>query len=256
MTIETFANGSSLLHRLDPRVKIAAAFPCAFLVALAPGFRAPLLGLAGALILVVAGRLRPGKVAGSLKPLVLFLFMMGVLLPFSVPGSAVVSLGPVSASREGAVQALSIGVKSLAVVLMTFALLGTSTTFDLMHAMSHFRVPPKLLFLAFLSFRYLFVLQVEFNRLRTAMKARGFRPGTNLHTYRSYGYLLGMLLIRSYERSERVYDAMLCRGFQGRFFLLDHFALEKRDIAFIFAMALFMALTGWVAWSPAAGSLI
>ena len=61
------------------------------------------------------------------------------------------------------------------------------------------------------------------------MKMRGFRPRMNWHTYRTYGYLVGMLLVRSLERSERIVAAMKCRGFRGRFYLLDHFAFSSAD---------------------------
>ena len=52
------------------------------------------------------------------------------------------------------------------------------------------------------------------------------------HTYSSFGNLLGMLLVRGYDRSERILAAMKCRGFQGRFYLLDHFCFQARDVIF------------------------
>lgn len=54
----------------------------------------------------------------------------------------------------------------------------------------------------------------------------------NLHTYRSLGHLVGMLLVRSFDRAERIAAAMKCRGFQGRFYLLDHFTFGRRDALF------------------------
>jgi cobalt/nickel transport system permease protein len=133
-------------------------------------------------------------------------------------------------------------------VLLIVALLSTSTIFSLVHAMGHFRIPKKLLYLAFLSYRYIHVLQVEYLRLRSAMTIRGFKPKTNLHTYKTFGYLIGMLLVRSYERSERIWNAMLCRGFQGRFYLLDHFKLETRDVIFLTVMSLILMGIGWLEW--------
>ena len=49
------------------------------------------------------------------------------------------------------------------------------------------------------------------------MRARGFRPRTSRHTWRSYGNLMGMLLVRALERAQRVEEAMLCRGYNGAF---------------------------------------
>jgi cobalt/nickel transport system permease protein len=81
--------------------------------------------------------------------------------------------------------------------------------------------------------RYIAVLGREYQRLRTAMKARGFRMRCDLHTWRSIGYLFGMLLVRSLERSERILAAMRCRGFQGDFHPLTPVGTPGwRDYAF------------------------
>jgi len=48
---------------------------------------------------------------------------------------------------------------------------------------------------------------------------------------------VGMLIVRSYERSQRIYQAMLCRGFKGRFPVASHFRLRKGDVVFGLSMA-------------------
>jgi cobalt/nickel transport system permease protein len=50
-----------------------------------------------------------------------------------------------------------------------------------------------------------------------------------MHTYRTYAYLCGMLLVRASARAQRVYNAMKCRGFSGRFICLHEFALSPGD---------------------------
>jgi cobalt/nickel transport system permease protein len=120
--------------------------------------------------------------------------------------------------------------------------------FSLVHALSHFHLPKKLLYLFFLSYRYVHVIGVEYYRLRDAMSVRAFKPGTNMHTFKSFGYLVGMLMIRSFERSDRIYNAMLCRGFQGRFYLLHHFHVHRRDAVFLFFMAMFFIGMGFAEW--------
>ncbi len=88
----------------------------------------------------------------------------------------------------------------------------------------------------FFAWRYLHVLEEEHRRMVNALKVRGFEPATNLHTYRTYAYLVGLLFVRGYDRGERVYKAMLCRGFDGTFWLLHHFRLQPRDIALAVGM--------------------
>ena len=77
--------------------------------------------------------------------------------------------------------------------------------------------------------------------MRKAMQARGFKPTTNTHTYRSYAWLVGMLLVKSWDRAERVNDAMRCRGFRGRFYSLTEFTAKPTDTIFLVACILFAA---------------
>ncbi len=121
-------------------------------------------------------------------------------------------------------------------MIATIAVLGTSEVFALAHACVHFRFPDKLVYLFFFFYRYITVLHEQYTVLRRAMVIRCFKPGTNIHTYKSYAYLVGMLIVNSYERSQRIYDAMLCRGFNGKFPVMHHFSIKKTDIMFLFLM--------------------
>jgi cobalt/nickel transport system permease protein len=114
--------------------------------------------------------------------------------------------------------------------------------------MNHLRVPHKLTHLLLFTVRYLDVLRREYGRLNAAMRLRGFRPRTNMHTYRTYGHLIGMLLVRSLDRSERVVAAMKCRGFRGHFYLLDHFHFSRLDAPFAFATVVVLAGLAWLEW--------
>jgi cobalt/nickel transport system permease protein len=112
---------------------------------------------------------------------------------------------------------------------MIIALLGTSPVFTLVHAPSHLWVPGKIVHLFFFCFRYVHVIHKEYHRLVNAMKVRGFKPGTNMHTYWTYAYLVGMLLVKSFDRSQRILAAMKCRGFKGKFYILHHYGMKKAD---------------------------
>jgi cobalt/nickel transport system permease protein len=103
------------------------------------------------------------------------------------------------------------------------------------------RLPDKLCHLLLFTYRYLYVFELEFQRLVQAMKIRGFQPRTELQTYRSYAYLAGMLLVRSFDRAENVYQAMLCRGFHGVFYSLKTFSWQRRD--WLFLVTSLLALT-------------
>jgi cobalt/nickel transport system permease protein len=88
----------------------------------------------------------------------------------------------------------------------------------------------------------LHIIKKEYNSLNEAMLMRAFKAKTNLHTYKSYAYLIAMLLIKSYERSQKVYEAMICRGFKGKFIFFDDFKIKKVDILFTIALIISLSL--------------
>jgi cobalt/nickel transport system permease protein len=224
----------------------AAAF--SVLTALLNGFAALGLALALAVAGAMLARLRPLGVAQRLGPVNLLVLLLLALLPWAVEGRPLATLGSFAYTWEGFLLAAAIALKANAIVLMLLVLLGTLDMVTLGHAMSHLRVPDKLTCLFLFTVRYLDVLRREYLRLRAAMKTRAFRPGINRHTCRAYGYLVGMLLVRSLDRSERIVAAMKCRGFRGRFYLLDHFAFSRRDAWFGTTAAVLLAILALVEW--------
>lgn len=241
MHLEEFAWGKSFFHRIDPRIKFAAFFPYLFFLALLPGLSQAAAALVISTAFVIRAGLDTRKVINRLLIANGFIVLIWVFLPFSQPGEILFTLGPAAASREGILLALTITLKTNAIILATIAILGTSEVFALTHALVHLRCPEKLIHLFFFFYRYLSVLHEEYTKLTGAMRIRCFRPATTLNTYRSYAYLIGMLLIRSHDRAERIYQAMVCRGFKNRFHLAHHFHLHREDGVFALLM---LAATG------------
>ena len=112
------------------------------------------------------------------------------------------------------------------------ALLATMPVATLGHALRNLGLPTKLVYLLMITYRYLFVFEQAYQRLIRAARVRGFTPGTNLHSYRTYAYLAGMLLVRAWSRAERVSNAMKCRGFSGKFYALNQFDPDSRNWPF------------------------
>lgn len=241
--------GPSYVEGLDPRGKILVAVAFSVVVALVQGFAALGLALAVAAVAVAAARLSPAAVAARLVPLNLFMLLLAVVLPMTAKGEPLWQIGPIAFSQEGLLLAARVALKGNAILLALVLLLGTIEIGTLGHALDHLYVPTKLAHLLLLTVRYLDVLEREYRRLSAAMKLRGFRPRTDRHTLRTYGHLVGMLLVRSFDRSERVVAAMKCRGFQGHFYMLDHFAYTRRDLVFATVSLLGLAALVWTEWS-------
>jgi cobalt/nickel transport system permease protein len=231
MEIEEFSSGNSWVHKLDPRVKIVITVVFSVVVALNNHLEVTVISMILPFILVICAKLDFGKVMLRLAIVNSFILFLWLFLPFTTPGETIYSIGPLTIQREGIYQALLITLKSNSIILMVIALLATSQIFSLVHAMSHLWVPDKLVHLFFFCFRYIHVIHEEYHRLINAMKMRGFKPKTNMHTYRAYSYLVGMLLIRSFNRSNRVLQAMKCRGFNGKFYILHHYEMKRYDYA-------------------------
>jgi cobalt/nickel transport system permease protein len=222
----------SSITRIDPRARILAALIFAVFVAWVQGIAALAIGLVAATLAGAFSGMDAATMFKRLLPLNALMFLLAVLLPLSVPGKPLFVFGPFHYSPAGLLLVARIALKGNSIVLAILALVGTMDVNTLGHALRHLHVPDRLTQLLLFTVRYLDVLHREYLRLRGAMKARGFRPRMNRHTYRSFGNLLGMLLVRGYDRAERILAAMKCRGFSGRFYLLDHFSFHRRDLVF------------------------
>ncbi len=230
---------------LDPRLRLVAAAGFAFTVVACRGLPALAAGLVLALATAWAARLPLRATVRRVLAMDALIVLLIVMLPFTVPGEAILRLGPLTASREGMVQATAIAAKAHAVILALLALVGTLEAPRLGHAMGRLGAPDKLVHLLLFTLRYVGVIEAEYRRLRLAMKARAFRPRSDRHTWQSYGYLVGMLLVRSFDRSERILAAMKCRGFTGRFHPGEAGAWRSSDTAF--AALWLLALAGLIA---------
>lgn len=249
MSCMTFFQGDTVIHRLDPRVKILVAVVFSVFVAVSQRFCVLWPALLFAVMPAVIARLPRVPVAKRLLKLNLFMLFLWAVLPVTTAGAAICRVGPLEIRMEGILLASVITLKGNSIVLIYTALLGTTELAGLGHALGHLRMPGKLAHLFLFTVRYIDVLHHEYMRLATAMKARCFRPRVTMHTYRTYGYLVAMLLTKSLEHSERVIEAMKCRGFDGKFRMLDHFAIRRRDV--IFGAVSVMILLGlmWGEWS-------
>jgi cobalt/nickel transport system permease protein len=221
----------SPLRRLDPRWKLAALTPAALAAAVLRTLPAALLALGLAVLLAALARLPPRWALGRLGAVALFLALFALPLPFLLDGPGPSwQWGAVHLSPRGASAALLLCVKALAVVTLALVVLATAPLDATLKAAHALRVPGLIIQLALLTYRYLFLLADELGRLRTALRVRGYRNRMNRHSYRTVGHVAGTLLVRGYERAERVGQAMRCRGFDGQFRSLTTFRTRAADV--------------------------
>ena len=199
----------------DLRLRLAVAFVAVAFWSQVAGLAPALLAAALALLLFALARQPlPWR---RLLHLEAFLLLLFVTLPFTIEGRPVLSLGPLNASAEGVTRAMVLAGKVTASVLLIALLIGGQDPLRLGRALAGLGLPDALVRLFIATARYIGLIGAEARRLHDAMRARGFKARSNLHTWRSYGYLIGMLLVRALERADRVEDAMRLRGFTGRY---------------------------------------
>jgi cobalt/nickel transport system permease protein len=251
MINETVALGSSPIHRLDPRIRIISAAAFSIVVALAERFPVLLLALLISVLMHFSARLDSRLALKRLKAILLFLIMLWVILPVTYQGPTLSVIGPLTLTRPGVVLAAQISLKSITILWSLIALVATIPFAATGQALQQLKVPSKMVLLLLMTYRYLFVIEQEYQRIMRAVHIRGFKPQTRLHTYKTYAYIIGMLFVRAFARADRVNKAMLCRGFKGRFYSLQSFSITARDRWFAAAMFAFTGTMIWLEWIKA-----
>jgi cobalt/nickel transport system permease protein len=240
----------SPLARFDPRWKLAAFGFAILAVAFVRSLPAAATAFAGALLLAIIARL-PWKWFGvRLGVAALALLPFLIVLPFTVDrGGPAWEWGWLHISAAGLLAAVTLGLKTLAIVMLALVVLGTAPLHVTLHAARRLHAPGLLVQLTLLTYRYIFLLVDEFHRLRTALRVRGFRNRMSRHSYRTIGRVTGTLLVRGAERAERVAQAMRCRGFDGRFRVLSEFRTRVTDVLlFVLIVGAAAALVVWDLW--------
>lgn len=233
MIREPLAGIRSPIHALDPRARLAACVGLSLVAALAHDMAAPVLILAFGLTATLLSRPPLAYALRQTLAVNVFILFLWLILPLTAPGAPLGRIAGLEISREGVHLALLITLKSNAVYFCLLALLSTIPVTALGQAMTALRVPAKLAFLFVFTYRYLHVIAEEYAQMMTVASLRGFVPATDRRTYRTYGALVAMVLVRAYDRAQRVYQAMLLRGFTGVFPSLHRFHATRADALFL-----------------------
>lgn len=254
--LDQYRHAESPVHRLDPRVKLVAALAFILACALTPdgawlAFAA--LGLLWLAVTLVADVSVPLLLRRGLVALPFALAAVTVL--FSIGGNALVTI-PLPFSKvdlvitdNGVIRFFTIMLKSWLSVLMALLLSATTTFPDIMRAMRGIGIPKVLVGIIAFMYRYTFVLADEVLRLRRAREARmatgpaGHKSGgTLVWRAKVVGGMVGSLFVRSLDRSDRVYNAMVSRGYAGELLWLDKPALHFGDAAWATVFVVVLAL--------------
>jgi cobalt/nickel transport system permease protein len=240
----------SPLARRDARWRLAAfglAVPAVALLR-QPGPAA--VALAFALVLAWLGRVPGPWYAARLGIVLIALVPFLVVVPFTVDrGERLWEWRFLHVTNAGLLVAATLAMKTIALVMLALTLLASAPLHVTLAAAGRLGVPRLLVHVTVLTYRYVFLLLDELNRLRMALRVRGFRNAMTGHAYRTVGRVTGTLIVRGSDRAEGVAQAMRCRGFDGHFRTLHSFRTKPADVLlFGLIVAAFGGLVAWDVW--------
>jgi cobalt/nickel transport system permease protein len=225
----------SPLHRLDARAKIIGLIGFVIVVVSTPAHAFWAFALYGAILVFLVGlsRLPVGYVAKRALVVVPFVLVVAIFLPFFhrsgaggyslgglMPffhrsGAGGYSLGGLQVTADGLLVLWNVAAKGTLGVLSMILLSSTTTFPDMAEGFVRLRVPRVFVLIVSFMYRYSFVFVEELRRMQRAMTSRNYRARW-LGNVPTLGHMLGALFLRSYHRGERVYVAMVSRGYEGK----------------------------------------
>ncbi|MEW6403471.1 MAG: cobalt ECF transporter T component CbiQ [Chloroflexota bacterium] len=248
----------SPVHCLDPRVKVVLTILFILSNALLPDGAWLPFALSWLFLLAANGLSRLGIGYTFRRSFVALPFaLVAVTVLFSIPGNPIskfhLLMWDLTITDAGWLRFISIVIRSWLSVQIAILLVAVTRFPDLIHALEHLRVPAILTTIIAFLYRYLFVLTDEVFRLIRARESRsaaapGQRSGGSvLWRARTAGNMAGQLFLRSYERSDRIYNAMAARGYAGQLRTLNPHEMKSSDYlitAFFIAMISILQILG------------
>jgi cobalt/nickel transport system permease protein len=251
--IDEYSHLNSFVHRLDPRTKFIASLVFILAVVVTPASNWHLFAAYFCIVGVILALSKLPPLYVLKRSLVIFPFVLliAVFIPFfkegDVAGSYNIWLWQVSITYTGLLVLANVVVKAWLSILALILLSSTTRLDDLLNGLSQLGVPKVMILIVSFMYRYIFVLVDEVMRIKQARDSRNF-GGRWFHHMKAIGNMLGTLFIRSYERAERVYAAMLSRGFDGQIRTTNKLRFRQADAYFgvAFSMLLVLSCIVWL----------
>jgi cobalt/nickel transport system permease protein len=215
--LDRYGRSKSICHRLPPRLKLLLGLAVALAGVSIPIEYWPVHG-ALACVVFMGHSLARIPLSYLARRLAFFLPMV-LLLSISIPLSEAFSAG--SASSGGLRIMGAILLRSTLTFLAVLWVVNIMPFDQLLVTLRKLWVPEMIVAMLAFMYRYIFVLWDEYDKMHNARLARSFGAGGRWFRWKTSAQVIGMLLIRSMERAERVHGAMCARGWDGRVRSLD-----------------------------------
>ena len=251
--LDQYSDRDSFIHRLDPRTKFVATLLFILLLSSLPPGGWPAFALCFLLVatLILWSRLPVLFVLKRSLVIVPFVLLITLFIPFfkegEVAGSYNIWIWQVQVTYSGLQLLGNILAKAWLSILSLILLTATTRLPNLLKGLAQMGLPRVIIMILSFMYRYIFILMDEVMRMRQARDSRNFGGGRRWQV-QTVGNMIGTLFLRSYERGERVYAAMVARGFDGQSRTLDRLVFKRADAVFGAGFGLALILTGMVNW--------
>jgi len=250
--LETLAQRQSVIHKLDPRAKLITTL--IFILTVMSFGRYDLSGVIPFLLypisIIVIGNLPFTYLAKRMVIVLPFIICIGILNPFFDQAVAL-KIGPLTISG-GWISFFSIVIRAVLTVFAALTLIATTGFYQICIALQRIGVPSLFAAQLLFVYRYLFVLIDEAARMVRARSLRSFsRKGEGL---KSWGSLIGNLVLKTFDRAQRIHVAMASRGFDGKIKLARHYRFQAKDVIFslgwtgIFVIMRLFNISAWAGY--------
>tara|TARA_X000000368_G_scaffold400571_1_gene372559 strand:- start:1776 stop:2537 length:762 start_codon:yes stop_codon:yes gene_type:complete len=231
-------HSKSQLHELSPQLKILSTLLIVISIAFSKIIN-PFQIISHAVIVFLIIRFSNIPLKTYLKRLTLDIpfILFALFLPFLSSGNndMVFTLFTFEIYRTGLLEMFAILFKATAGLSMGIVLTATTTNIELIYGLQKLKVPPIIIAIMSFSIRYIDVFIDEFKRVKISMQSRGYIE-KGIKTLLPIAYASGAMLIRGYERGERVYLSMISRGFTGVIELQDR---DYKQSNYLLALTIF-----------------
>jgi cobalt/nickel transport system permease protein len=214
LQLDAYAGLQSPLHRWEPRCKFVGLVALMLAFSLVQDLRLLPAMLAVAAVLYGLSTIPWAFILNRLRAPGLYLLIVALVLPFLSGSTVLLTIGPLALRQEGLLELLLIVEKFTSILTVGLLLFGTAPFLSAIESMRSLGLPPILADMTLLTYRYIFEIGRDLSRMEIAMRLRGFRARwLSASGLGALAALVGSILVRSYEQSERVYRAMILRGY-------------------------------------------
>ena len=201
-------HSDSYLVKIKPEIKLLSFFTIILSIAF--------LSLENNVSVVLQAVIVAGLLIVSKLQLKTYLKRLSIDIPFVSKGNGEIltSFFNFSIYKTGVDEMISILIKITLCVTLAIVLTATTSNIEIIYGLQKLKVSPLLISIFSFAIRYIDVFIDEVKRVKISMRSRGYSE-KGIKTLKPLAFASGALLIRGYERGERVYNSMISRGFKG-----------------------------------------